>query len=89
MALLHKQNATLDLGPGISNVRAMEITLQDIETFKGLYEKEFGETLSAEAAKDKLQRLRRLYEILYLAPMPREHIEALQACCRGSNPDSG
>ncbi|WP_158642909.1 hypothetical protein [Mucilaginibacter ginsenosidivorax] len=51
----------------------MEISDRDLQTFIDLFAKEYNVVLSKGEAAEKLSRLRRLYRVLYLAPIPPEY----------------
>lgn len=57
---------------------AMEINARDLQTFIDLFAKEYSVVLSKEEATEKLSRLRRLYRVLYLAPIPPEYKDVIE-----------
>jgi hypothetical protein len=56
----------------------MEISENDLQIFIDLFTKEYNVVLSKEEATEKLSRLRRLYRVLYLAPIPREYKDMVE-----------
>lgn len=56
----------------------MEIKEKDLQVFIDLFAKEYNVVLSKEEATDKLTRLRRLYTVLYLAPIPPEYKDMIE-----------
>ena len=46
----------------------MKLTPEEIEEFRALYEKAFGESLSYDIAEDKMEQLLELYRIILKLP---------------------